>query len=392
MRAENRNIGYGAVMNNKFLIIPGCFALALIIGCGSENGDRKPDIDEAVLEKVTTSRTETPMLPVSGGLILSIGDQLITTDEIVSEAIAVLKSMKQDKNNAEFKQQSQAVMRQVLLDKVIGILLYQEARKNMSDNINDEAVDKYVGQEVQKYISRFGGNYAKALANLKEEEGFDDWKSFTKAKKKQILRDLYVSKKTTEKYPTTYSELLDYYNLIKDEHFAIESSIEFRLIDIDIKRLASANDVDLAQAKIEAANLVKEINERLGSGEDFAELAKIYSHGDRAEAGGLWKPVHPPSLAEPYDVVEKTAISLKTGEISAPIETGGHIFIVKLESRQSSGYEPFEKVQREVETIMTETQRKKMVDEIFVEMLSKADASNTEEFMSFCLNRIYQQF
>ncbi|NIA17346.1 MAG: hypothetical protein GWO86_03260, partial [Planctomycetes bacterium] len=427
MPAENRNTGYGAVMNKKIirhgltridmilislfatlnqclsvksvanknpytiklLIISGCFAVALIAGCGSDNSDRKPDIDEAVLKKVAACNMKTPELPVSGGLVLSICGQPITTNEVVYETMAALKSMKQDKNNA--KQQSQAVLRQVLLNKVIDILLYQEARKNMSGNINDEAIDKYVAQQVQRYISRFGGNYAKALENLKKEEGFDDWKSFTKAKKRQILRDTYVSKKVAEKHPATYSELLNYYNLIKDEYFAVENSMEFRLIDIDIKRLADANDVDSAQAKIKAANLVKEINERLGRGEDFAELAKIYSNGDRADYGGLWKPVHPPALAKPYDVVEKTAMNLKKGEISAPIEAGEHIFIVQLESRQPGGYEPFEKVQRKVETMMVREQRKKMVDKIFVEMLSKADAGNTEEFITCCLNSIYQQ-
>ena len=392
MHTENRNTDYGAVMNNKLLVISGCFVLALIIGCGGENSERKADIDEAVLKKVAPGKVKTPMLPVSGGLVLSISGQPITTDDVVSEAIVVLKSMKQNKNDAEFEQQSLAVLRQVILGKVIDILLYQEARKNTSDNINDEAVDKYVAQEVQKYISRFGGNYAQALVNLKEEEGFDDWKSFTRAKKKQILREVYVSKKTTEKYPITYSELLDYYNLIKDEHFAIEDFIEFRLIDIDIKRLAGANDIDLSQGEIEAANLAEEICERLAGGEDFAELARVYSHGDRANYGGLWNRVHPPSLAEPYNVIEKIAKSLQSGEISVPVKVGGHIFIVKLEAKQAGGYEPFEKVQRKVEKMLTEEQRNKMVDKMFIEILSKADASDTEEFMSFCLDRIYQQF
>jgi len=222
--------------------------------------------------------------------------------------------------------------------------------------------------------------------------GFEDWKSFYLAKKKQMLIEMYVSKQTSEKYPITHSDLLNYYNNIKDKQFVAEDSLEFRLIDIDLKQLTDANDSDAEPAKARAQKLAKEIVEGLESGEDFAEIAKACSHGNRAKYGGLWKPVHPPSLAEPYDVIETEAMQLEPGQVSKPIEVGQHIFIVKLEQKQIGKITPFQEVQQQIENMLIFQRRKKLVDELFNKLLSQTDMSNAEEFIDFCLGRMYQQY
>jgi peptidyl-prolyl cis-trans isomerase SurA len=375
---------------NKFLIILICLVLAFIISCGAGE-TKKPDIDEAVLAKDVPDETEfVPVPPISGGLVLSINGDAVMSDEVISAAMEPLEAIEPSNNYPEFVEQIGPVVKQILDNKIADILLYQEAKKSLSSNIDDEALDKFVEQEVQKYISQFGGNYAEAQANLKKF-GFEDWKSFYRAKKKQILIEMYVSRQTSGKQPITHSELLGYYNLVKDEHFAVKGFIEFRLIDIVIEKLIDVNESDTKLAKNRAVLLAEEIIEGLGSGEDFAELAKACSHGDRAGYGGLWKPVRPPSLVEPYNVIEKTAIKMQPGEVSEPIEAGGHIFIVKLEKKQFDESEPFEKVQQQVEQMLVFEQRKKLVDELFNKLISQADIGNVEEFTEFCLEKLYQQ-
>jgi len=376
---------------NKFLIILSCLVLTFIIGCGVGEAKRA-DIDEAVLVKDTPDGTEfAPAPPVSGGLVLSINGDAVTSDEVISAAMEPLEAIEPSSNYPEFAEQMVPVVRQILDNKIADILLYQEAKKSLPNNVDDEALDKFVEQEVQKYISRFGGNYAKAQENLKKF-GFEDWKSFYRAKKKQILIEMYVSKQISGKQPITHSELLDYYNLVKDEYFAVEGFIEFRLIDIVIEKLIDVNEVGSEQAKIRAEQLAKKIMDGLNSGEDFAELAKACSHGDRAGYGGLWKPVRPPSLVKPYDAIEKTAMKLQPGEISEPIEADGHIFIVKLEKKQFDENEPFEKVQQQVEQMLVFERRKELVEELFNKLISQVDIGNVEKFIEFCLEKIYQQY
>jgi parvulin-like peptidyl-prolyl isomerase len=80
------------------------------------------------------------------------------------------------------------------------------------------------------------------------------------------------------------------------------------------------------------------------AGEDFAGLAKQYSHGPLAAVGGKMMPVTvgAGSLAKPYDVLEAAAIQMQPGELKGPIENEGHLFIVKLTDYQAGGCKSFE--------------------------------------------------
>ena len=106
--------------------------------------------------------------------------------------------------------------------------------------------------------------------------------------------------------------------------------------------------------------------------------------------GGLWKPVQPASLAEPYDLLAAEAEKMNPGEIAGPIEAGEHIFIMKLEEKQLGGVELFEKVQDRVEAQLESLERQKAIAKIEAEVMQQATISNKEEFIDFCLERIYQ--
>jgi len=86
--------------------------------------------------------------------------------------------------------------------------------------------------------------------------------------------------------------------------------------------------------------LAGELLGRIDNGEGFGALAGQYSHGHRRLFGGLWKPVQPESLAEPYDILAAEAEKIEPGRTTGPIEAanGEHIFIMKLEDKQSQNF------------------------------------------------------
>ena len=142
----------------------------------------------------------------------------------------------------------------------------------------------------------------------------------------------------------------------------------------------------MQKAKSFAEELVGQIHD----GKDFGELAEQYSHGHRSMFGGLWKPVQPDSLADPYDLLAAEAEKIDHGAIAGPLEAGEHIFIMKLEEKQRGSVEPFEKVQDRVEERLEFLRRQKAVAEIEAEVAQQAVISNKEEFIDFCLEKIYQ--
>jgi hypothetical protein len=104
----------------------------------------------------------------------------------------------------------------------------------------------------------------------------------------------------------------------------------------------------------------------------------------------LWQPIQPGSLARPYDVLAAEAEKIEPGQIAGPIETAEHIFIMKLEEKQSAGYEPFEKVQRQVEDKVLSEQRNEVINRLEARLREQAGLGKTDEFVDFCLEKIYQ--
>jgi parvulin-like peptidyl-prolyl isomerase len=129
---------------------------------------------------------------------------------------------------------------------------------------------------------------------------------------------------------------------------------------------------------------------RIKSGEDFGELAMQYSHGPFREFGGLWKPVRPDSLAAPYDTLAAEAEKIEPGQIAGLVETAEHVFIMKLEAKQSAGYVPFQDVQEQVRNKIVFDRQSEVLNQVNTELLQQAELSKTDEFVDFCLDKIYQ--
>jgi parvulin-like peptidyl-prolyl isomerase len=164
--------------------------------------------------------------------------------------------------------------------------------------------------------------------------------------------------------------------------------LKFRLIDI---RPAKLEITGADQDRLGGAReLAKELVRRIRQGEDFGELAKQYSHGHRSIFGGLWDPVHPESLAKPYDILAAEAERIGPGRISEPVEVEGHIFIMKLEEKRSKGYEPLENVQEQVEWRIIAERQKDAFDKLDAELMRQVGLSERDAFIDFCLEKIYQ--
>ncbi|MHC4356876.1 MAG: peptidylprolyl isomerase [Planctomycetota bacterium] len=216
-----------------------------------------------------------------------------------------------------------------------------------------------------------------------------DRESYKEVRKKRLLVDWYLQSQLTDTRPVTYRELRDSYNEMKDEYFARDARITFRLIDIQPDKLqAPAPIQDRGQFAEELAN---KLLERIRAGEDFAELAKQHSHGHRKAFGGLWQPVQPESLAAPYNVIAAEADKIEPGQIAGPIVVAGRVFIMKLEEKQTAGYARFEDadVQRLVERKVLLDRQNSAQGRLKVKLREEARLGKADEFVDFCLEKIH---
>ena len=363
------------------------FMLLLIGGCSGNSPS------SAELERRTITR-KIRLAEAAGGLVLMVGGETLTSDEVIESPaelagnyvppIEYFKPIAQASELEQFKERVREQIKGILLNKIANMLLYQEIKRQVGDNV-ELALEKQVEKVMREFVMTYGGDQIRADEAL-QERGMD-WKSFEEQQKKSMLIQWYVSKKMTNDKPVTHSELIEYYNQMKDESFAIPASIQFRLIEIQPGRLKLWDINDRPEI---AGLLAKRLLTRIQSGEDFGELAMQYSHGPFRDFGGLWKPVSPDSLAAPYDMLAAEAEKIEPGRITDLIETAEHIFIMKLEAKQSAGYVPFQDVQEQVRDKIIFDRYSEALSQVNAELLQQAELSKTDEFVDFCLDKIYQ--
>jgi len=362
--------------------------LLLIGGC------KNPGLTDAELDRRNLTR-KIRLVEDSGGLVLIVGGETVTSDEIIESPVELggmyvllieyFKPIAQASELEQFKERARGQLKGILTDKISNILLYQQAKRQAGKNIED-ALEKQAEKALREFVVAFGGDQIRADEALKQS-GMD-WKSFKEHQKRLILTQWYLRSKLSNNRPVTYREMRDCYNEVKDEFFAKTATIQFRLIDIHPARLKAANPN--ANRHQLAEKLALELAKRIRSGEDFGELARQYSHGPMREFGGLWQPMRPESLAAPYDKLAAEAENIESSQIARIIITAQHVFIMKLEEKKIAGYEPFQKVQEQVQDKIVLDRWNEAVDRLNAKILQQAELGKTDKFIDFCLEKIYQ--
>ncbi|MFA5239569.1 MAG: peptidylprolyl isomerase [Phycisphaerae bacterium] len=366
--------------------LPACFGilvLLLVYGCG---GDSKPKYTDEELALIPAVQKK-GLPEASGGFVLAVGDETITSDEIITEPLLNhFKPLAQKSSFEKFKQQAGPELEQLIATRVSNILLYEQAKREAGGADIEAALEKATESEMRSFVASFDGDYAKAEQALKKM-GMN-WASFREYQKKMILSQDYIRRQLPERVPITRGELVKCYDEMKDEYFALPGTITFRLIDIQPLKL-DITDANVSRGE-QARELAQEIMGRLRNGAEFEEMVKRYSNGYMASQGGLWKPVQPGSLAKPYDVLATEAEKIEAGQISGPIEADEHIFIMKLEEKKAKSFEPLDNVQKEVESKILFDRRKIASDRFAAELAQQIALSERDRFLDFCLKKIYR--
>ncbi|HEY3018378.1 MAG TPA: peptidylprolyl isomerase [Gaiellaceae bacterium] len=174
----------------------------------------------------------------------------------------------------------------------------QEA-ENKGIDITDEKVDKRIAQLKKQF---YGGSEERYQKVLKQQGLTDD-------QAKEAVRNQLISealfKKVTEDIKVPESEIKSYYESHKSQ-YGQPASREVRHILVQKKALADS------------------LYAQLKAGANFAKLAKRYSKDPGSASNGGKLTVSKGQTVKEFD---KTAFSLKTGELSPPIHTqyGYHI-------------------------------------------------------------------
>lgn len=184
-------------------------------------------------------------------------------------------------------------------------------------------------------------NHLKTMEDLEKaaQEQHVSFEDFKASIRNSVITQDVVRQEVSPHITISPQEVQAYYQEHKGD-FSQPESIE--LSEILIPTADNASAAELAKAKAKA----DDVEAKLQSGGDFAQLAKTVSGGPTAARGGALGEFRHGMMAPQ---LETKTFSLKPGQFTEPIRTKQGYVILEVTAHTAAGAEPFDKVRSQVE-------------------------------------------
>jgi len=217
----------------------------------------------------------------------------------------------------------------VAVKALIGEKLLEQEVKKYDDKVDDAQIDKYILQLRQdKHMSD-----AEFRAQLRASGiSYDELR---KRARLDIEKAMMIEQEVRAKIDVPEADIKAYYDAHKEDFTITKERLKLAQILIALPPNPTAAQVSAAQKKADM------IRARAAKGDDFGDLARVYSDDESKSNGGEL------GWFAPSDVMDQILAAvkpLKPGEISAPIRTSHGIHIVKLEEHEVPGVQPLSDV------------------------------------------------
>jgi peptidyl-prolyl cis-trans isomerase C len=337
-----------AIENRKFSLALYIFLFLAVFGL-SGCSKKTPKADEQIPSDVVV---------IVNGLNITDSD----LEALVKPELERMKA-KAAKLPAEFIEQYEKQVRQLVLDKLIsGYLLDEKVKEAKIVVTEDELMRRIteIAAEQQPPLSL--EEYQKKL----EEHG-QSFEAYKNDFRKNMLYQKLLEPQLAGKLETSEDEIKQYYSDYKRE---FETPEQVRASHILIKPDTSQPGTDPNEAKAIARAKTESLLKQIREGADFAELAKANS-ADRlsAEKGGDLDFFPRGKMVAPF---EKAAFNLQTGQISDVVETKFGYHIIKVTDRKEASAVPFEQAKDYIIAKITQKRRSEIITEYIESLKDKA--------------------
>ena len=229
-----------------------------------------------------------------------VGSQEITKDQF--QALMARAKTGYAKQKRAFPKPGSTEYEQ-LKGQAITLLIQQAEFDDRAAALGVDVTDKDVDKEIARYKKQFYGGSDARYEKAVKQQGLTDEQARDAIRQQLVSQAVF--KKITGDVKVSDSDIKDYYNTHKSQYVQPQTR-DVRHILVPKKALADS------------------LYAQLKSGANFAKLAKQYSKDPGSAANGGKLTVSKGQTVPEFD---KTAFSLKTGQISQPVHTqyGYHI-------------------------------------------------------------------
>ena len=193
----------------------------------------------------------------------------------------------------------------------------EEQAESMGVDIDDDKVDKEITRYKKQFYGGSDDRYEKAI----KQQGLTDDQAREAIRQNLVSQALF--KKVTGDVKITDADIQEYYSTHKTQYVQPESR-------------------DVRHILVPKKDLADSLYQQLKGGANFAQLAKRYSKDPGSASNGGKLTVTKGQTVPEFD---KTAFSLKNGELSQPVKTQyGYHIIQALSAVKASTTTPLSKV------------------------------------------------
>jgi peptidyl-prolyl cis-trans isomerase SurA len=226
--------------------------------------------------------------------------------------------------------------RKKILDLLIDEKIAGQKIQELGINVSREEVDA----AIEKIKTDNNLTHEDLLAKLKEQGV--EYGTYWEEIKKRLERTRLINLEVKSKIIVSEEEIKTYYQENQDQ-YKTEERVRLAAIILNAKNPSDKDEVAGLNRK------VQEILSRLKNGEDFGELAKIFSQGPGAEDGGDLG-FFETSRLDPE--LQKVIQGMSPGEVSKPIIRPSGAHIIKLLERYPEQKKPLETVRDAIYDIL----------------------------------------
>jgi parvulin-like peptidyl-prolyl isomerase len=349
-----------------------------------------PSRDESAASVQTpVGSTQSPVVVAAS--VVQVNRRFITIDDILRPLAAKLSKLPKGIGEQTFRDQAARLIAQEITGQITRVLVVEEAEKRLVDD-QKKAIDQEVKQAQSDMLAAAGGSVTQLRQQLQREgqtleQAMDDYR-------RDATFKLYLRHRFMPAIPVTRKMLWDYY-CQNSQQFSAGHKVQMQIIaqpfiEFLADPAAQPSAAELAGAKTQARREIEAAKARLDAGDDFAEVAKKYSRDIKAPSGGLWPMMQAGSFKETE--VEKAALQLPSGGVTAPVETPHGWYIVKAVQVIPGRVVPFEEAQDQIAEILRTRMYNELTDKYFQDLLEKSHIVRSPQFNELALDRAVDRF
>ena len=273
---------------------------------------------------------------IADRVVAIVNDSAITLSELNAATAGLIDIKDSDKD----KKKNIIETKSKVLDQLIEKKLVEQAANKAGITVSEKEIDNAI-EDVKKQNSISQQELLSTLAR----SGLT-FKEYREQLKDQIRQVKFTNKEFRSNVKISHEDVETYYRQNQDK-FTGPLMHKLRIISLLATDQGKGTDTE---------EKAKQVLSMIRRGEDFAKLAKEYSHGPDAQEGGDLGYV---KAGEMDKAIEKVAAGLKIGEISDIIKTSTGFHIIQVIDRKKGEPQPLTAVEGEIRNIIFQ----KIIDE-----------------------------